>query len=308
MCDQKIDQIDIVADLKKSGAMKKLPATAHKTVLLYLGYCARRDPASKEYRQCWPSQQDISEGTGHAVRTVRDATKDLEAWGLISRELIKSKNGHSYYLYTIADYDVLTRIGGGNALKRDKKAPAATQMPLFSDPNPVSDRITSAGGVPDHVCRGGYRITVAGGVPDHQIRLREVEVKEGRKEGFILKIKDPSFLPSDYRSPDEIEKEISYRMLVDDDICLGSDVAREIANIFDSQHVFNVLTQYVDDRICGSVRGPGVLLSRFGDRAMFKAKTAAYSSHMCSGTYDFFYRYSDEVESLYADAMEEASL
>lgn len=60
----------------KSG----VPTNRHWSVLTYLASCASDDGT------CYPGQETIARVTRLSVRSVRGALKDLEDWGLITRE------------------------------------------------------------------------------------------------------------------------------------------------------------------------------------------------------------------------------
>jgi len=109
----KVKHIDVVKDLKDSGIMHRLRKPSHKLVMLYLGHCARRNPQDSEYRTCWPTQEDIAEGTGQTVRTVQTATEELARMGIIERQLCEkrtAKQRTAYYTYSIAEYSELCEI------------------------------------------------------------------------------------------------------------------------------------------------------------------------------------------------------
>lgn len=107
---------------------KELPSPTHKFLLVALA-----DMADEEH-SCFPGQERIAQMIGTSVSTVRRTLKDLEEWGLITRERRRRDDGYrtsDRYFLQVAGTSPVKLTGNSSPVKE-------ATSPVKYDSSPVT--------------------------------------------------------------------------------------------------------------------------------------------------------------------------
>lgn len=109
---------------------KELPSPTHKFLLVALA-----DMADEEH-SCFPGQERIARMIGTSVSTVRRTLKDLEAWGLITRQRRQRDDGYRtsdrYYLQ-VKETSPVNLTGNSSPVKEGTSPVKSGTSPVTSE-------------------------------------------------------------------------------------------------------------------------------------------------------------------------------
>ena len=117
----------------------------------------------------------------------------------------------------------------------------------------------------------------------------------GRKDLYLKKIKDPTYLPT-YATPTEDHKTLTRAMLAHPDISLPKDFTEAVAHKLKPHVVFHVCLAYCADLRLGKVDDAGVLMYRLAHLDESLPRRLPNSQTENIQFYQDFYLYIQEVE------------